>query len=225
MSRFVRVSNRYLCLLLLAGFILCTSSTARAAVIIDAAGDTFGTGVHDIASVSTEVAGTDLIVTASFFNTISPGSAFAPDSVYGFIDLDTDQNAATGNISTLDIFGFGVPGGLGVEFYIDIFADIFHPGDVHLLGPDLFTFIADVPITFAATSFSVTIPLSLLGGDDGNVNFAAIMGGFPDPTDQVPNGVAAVPEPASFSTFLGMGLIAMVAVGWRKRRKCVSQTT
>jgi hypothetical protein len=56
-----------------------------------------------------------------------------------------------------------------------------------------------VPIRFSDTSFSVTVPLALLGGDDGLVNYAVGMGaGDIYPIDRVPNGampLTSVPVP------------------------------
>lgn len=43
-------------------------------------------------------------------------------------------------------------------------------------------------ITFDSPIFILTIPLSLLGGDDGYINIAALMGNQSSPTDCVPNG-------------------------------------
>ena len=47
-------------------------------------------------------------------------------------------------------------------------------------------------ITFSpgtiSSAFTVTVPLSLLGGDDGYVNTAAFMFNTTGPTDSVPNG-------------------------------------
>jgi hypothetical protein len=48
--------------------------------------------------------------------------------------------------------------------------------------------VGSADITFNPTNFTVTIPLSLLGGDNGYVNVAAIMGNQTGPTDCVPNG-------------------------------------
>ena len=48
--------------------------------------------------------------------------------------------------------------------------------------------VGSANITFDSYSFSLTIPLSLLGGDNGYVNVAALMGNQTSPTDCVPNG-------------------------------------
>ena len=42
-------------------------------------------------------------------------------------------------------------------------------------------------MSFDAISFYVKIPLSMLGGDDGYINTAALLGNSTGPTDCVPN--------------------------------------
>jgi hypothetical protein len=72
------------------------------------------------------------------------------------IDLDTDQNGSTG--------------ASGFEFYVFIF-----PGD---RGADVarttstsYTVVGTVPVSFVADGCDVTVPLSLLGDDDGRFDF------------------------------------------------------
>jgi hypothetical protein len=44
-----------------------------------------------------------------------------------------------------------------------------------------------VPAVFAANAVTVTVPLAFVGGDDGRVNAAALVGNLTGPTDCVPN--------------------------------------
>ena len=64
----------------------------------DSAGDTFGAGpvLHDILSTSAALMSSSIQFTVTFAGPIAPASAFAPNSLTGFLDIDTDQNAATG---------------------------------------------------------------------------------------------------------------------------------
>jgi len=48
-------------------------------------------------------------------------------------------------------------------------------------------FSTTVPIAFSSNSFAVTIPLTDIGGDNGYVDTAALMGNLTGPTDCVPN--------------------------------------
>jgi hypothetical protein len=44
-----------------------------------------------------------------------------------------------------------------------------------------------VPATFDANAVTVRVPLAFLGGDDGRVNAAAVVGNLTGPTDCVPD--------------------------------------
>ena len=48
--------------------------------------------------------------------------------------------------------------------------------------------LAAVPMTFGPNAFTVTLPLGVLGGDNGIVHTAAIVGNEASSTDCVPNG-------------------------------------
>jgi hypothetical protein len=202
----------------------------------DPTGDTFGTaGVqHDIDDVSTTVAAGTLSITVTFTGPIAPGSAFSADSVVGFIDLDVDQEESTGaNIMTvfqnhIDAFTppaqGAPPPGIGVEFYIDLFSefggfvDIVDASDESLAGTALITFVDSDADTFFDV-FTVDVPLGVIGGDDGQVNLAAIIGNYDSTTDQTPNNinVAVIPEPSSLTIF-GLGLVGLAAASRRRRR-------
>jgi hypothetical protein len=85
--------------------------------------------------------------------------------------LDTDQNRST---------GFGQQDGLGADFSLDLNAGTGQAtvGKADPIGcaADLPCFGAtgSAPITFGADSMQVTLPLSLLGSDDGRMSFQAI---------------------------------------------------
>jgi hypothetical protein len=86
--------------------------------------------------------------------------------------------------------------------------------------PDIFIFIGTVPVMFSPTSLSVTVPLALLGGDDGLVNYDAIIGVLDEPTDLAPNGPtpatsAFIPEPAT----IGLFAAAFIVMGVIRRRR------
>lgn len=212
---------------------------------IDLTGDTFGTGSvkPDITTYMADksVAG-QVTFTVNFAGPISAPSLFAPNSLWGYIDIDTDQNAGTGGSAPwggpvpggnnwINFFiPAGVPGptiGLGDEFYLDLSSEANHPGLVDLYQTSDATVVATAAITYGPTSFSVTLTSAQLGGDDGNLNFGLLVGNPEDFSDRAPNdatpassegGVGAVPEPTSAILAL-MGVGGVLCYGWRRRSR------
>ena len=158
-----------------------STSVVSLAPVGDPIGDTFGGfGVQlDITSIDAEYGPTTLDVTVTFADTISPFSAFLPNSVGGFIDVDADQDPTTGTIFTFF-------DGIGVDLFINLFSEL---GGMVLII-DQFGAVADVPIAFTATSFTVNVPLCLFSG--GNFNYGVdIFNSDFERTDVAPNaGVA-----------------------------------
>ncbi len=67
---------------------------------LDPTGDTFNGGVIDAISISIDTSATgQFTLGMQFSGPISLPSTFGPNSVAGFIDLDTDMNAATGGFA------------------------------------------------------------------------------------------------------------------------------
>src|SRR5262249_15632013 len=153
------------------------------------AGDTFGVGPvqHDITSMGSDLTATDLTFTVTFADPIHSPSAADALSVVGFLDLDLDRNAATGATGADSGFtsarGVAVKSGLGIEAFFALFSEIGAPGSVDLVDAATFGVIGSAPNTFGTNSFSITAPLSLLGGN-GLVNFGVIVGTFLEETDE-----------------------------------------
>jgi hypothetical protein len=179
--------------------------------------------------------GTNLSFTLTFANpTIKGPSSANTDAIYGFINLDTDNNAATGVTGAqLDSgglepgFGRYSPGTQGIDAYINLSSegDPIHgvPGLVDLVTTSGFTPIDTIPVTYTnqvgttPSTLSFSIPLSILLGNQFSVadtgNFSVSVGNLDHATDFLPS--AAVPEPSSI-TLLALGAI----LGLVTTRRC-----
>jgi hypothetical protein len=184
--------------------------------------------------------GTNYIFTLTFANsTIEGPSSGNNDAVYGFIDMDTDKNPATGVTGAfLDAngyqpgFGRYSPSFLGIDAYINLTSegDATHgkPGLVDLVTTNGFSPIATVPVTYAnkvgttPSTLTITIPLTDFSNnhiplaDTGN--FSVIVGNVNNATDFL--APAAVPEPGSaFLLGAGVSLAAVAMARSRSRRR------
>ena len=227
--------------LAMVGFALSLQpGVATAVPIVDPTGDTFNTGTIDITSTNAALSGSNIVFTVTFAGNISAASAFAANSVVGFIDIDTDRNSATGGTAPWGVAVIGgnswinffippnpgtpsIPGptaNLGDEFYIDLGSELFHPGLVDVVTTSTNLPVGTVAIAYGASSLSLSVPLSLLGGDDGVLNYGLIVGDLNAPTDRAANGAtpltsAAIPEPFTLA-LLGLGLFG---IGFSRRKK------
>jgi hypothetical protein len=158
--------------------------------VADPQGDTFGflSPQLDISQLSACHTRTQLRIRVDFFTPISPGDSSNANAVGGYIDLDTDQDSATGAFSHVDMFS-PYTSGLGVDYYVDVFGFDSASGTMPLFLDDEFGgfIVGFVPASFGPTSFTVSIPLDLIN-DDGVVNLATVLGTFFEPTDAAPNG-------------------------------------
>ena len=75
---------------------------------------------HDITWFSAETDGNDLRITLVFSDTIDPPTGDPNYAVRGFIDLDTDQNQASGATSHLAPYPECQAAIQGIEYYIDL---------------------------------------------------------------------------------------------------------
>jgi hypothetical protein len=144
--------------LLIVGGIALLAGAACATIITDPVGD--ASGHADVVAISGSYDHTSLFLSAQFEAGTLDRNNFA-----FFFGLDTDENPATGEQPFFPI---------GSEFVVDFNslastsrATIFQQH----VGP-----VGSVPISFTVDSFSVTVPLSMLGNDDGAALFGLAAG-------------------------------------------------
>jgi hypothetical protein len=185
--------------------------------------------------------GTNYVFTLTFANpTIEGPSSGKADAVYGFINMDTDKNAATGVTGAFldaqsDEPGFGhySPSSLGIDAFINLDSE----GDPLHGVPGLVDVVATkglAPLTTESVSYqnksgttpstmTITIPLSVFSSNQINVldtgDFSVVVGNANNATDFLP-GAAAVPEPGSLfllASGAALGVMAAAHAGRRRR--------
>lgn len=156
--------------------------------LVDAFGDAqdvLGQGppLLDIDTMFIFYDGSFLHFEVTFHTPISAPSLGQPDGVVGNLAFDTDQNAATGNPPPQNQFSppFATLVA-GVDFGVNLFSEIDHPGFVDVVDAN-FTVVDTVPISYGTMSFSGSIPLASLGGDDGVLDFTVTIGASSQATD------------------------------------------
>ncbi|MCG8403672.1 MAG: PEP-CTERM sorting domain-containing protein [Phycisphaerales bacterium] len=182
--------------------------------VVDPQGDaldvlSLGGPLIDIDTIDITFDATNLFFSISFHTPILPPQSGLPNSIFGILELDTDQNVATSipgapaQNTVSPPFPFVT---MGTDFGIS-----FDPGNTIGFARlfDSAGFDTDVPVTYGPNGVNGTVPLSALGGDDGLLHYTYVggngVGNLTDALDQV--GVS-VPEPASVVTLLtGCGLV------------------
>jgi hypothetical protein len=115
-----------------------------------------------------------------------------PNTVHGFIEIDIDQDSTTGNTPIIDTRPGGTKTGMGIEYRIIIqLVGGRHQVSVLPSGATVFRARA----AFTGKTVTIRVPLSALGGDDGNMDYGILVGtpldelgilAQTDPTDWVP---------------------------------------
>jgi hypothetical protein len=153
-----------------------------------------------------------LTFSIGFHDDVSPPSAFAADSVVGYIDIDVDQNALTGAKSNRSRFRPAIDSGLAIEFYVDLFSERFSPGMAEVVDAATMQVAGLASTRFAASGLEVEVPLTFIG-NDGLVNYGIIVGDFLDMSDEVRNAgetvAYSVPEPGG-PAFVILALLGLI---------------
>lgn len=188
--------------------------------VIDPLGDVadlgFGGPLTDLASIHLWHTATDLHFELSFHTPIAPMSAGAPESLFGYTELDVDRNPSTGFAPFQNAYGVFDVVSFGTDFAIN-HNDAGHPGRFEIIdvfnGP-----VGLVDVAFTAFGVSGAIPLSWLGASDGVVDFVTIVGTPMQPTDATNWVGTSVPAPGA-----AVALLGAAALGGRRRRRCVAE--
>lgn len=178
------------------------AAAAGAAPFPDPQGDTSdplqqGPPFQDIASAEVTVGPGHFCFTVTFYNSFSPPGSLDEDALYGFIDIDADQNGATGQgpqQSINDAF-FPQDPDFGSDFIIDFYQALDTPGMFRMYDTTGKTPPVDIPFTTTATSVSGC----LMGEDvpfDGPVDVAVLMGTFLQSTDSLNPSMTSCPASA-----------------------------
>lgn len=195
------------------------------ATVTDPTGDTFGSGTpqHDITAFSADVQGSDMVLTLTFAGTISAPNSGQPDALVGVIDIDRGPSAGDTSGTTQ---GFcPSPGFAGnVDAFVTLFTGSSTSADFNDNATSTTTLIV---ASYASNSATFRIPLTLLNAG-ATVDFGAVIGTVPEPTDCAPDGavlsasttaaaVAAVPVDGRHA-LLALGLLLTVVAGVALRR-------
>jgi hypothetical protein len=220
---------------LLLGLWLLPALPAQAGIIPDPTGDTFNTGTIDLTGTEVRGATPTTTITLTFASAVAAPSAFAPNSLTGFIDLDTNSGPGAtapwggpvaGGNNWINFFVAPNPGtpsipgplvNLGDEFYIDLGSELFHPGLVDVVSTATNLTVGVAPVIYAGTTVQIFLPSALIGNPAG-LSYGVLVGDFNGITDRAPNGstgLLATPEPSGLAL---AGVAGLGALLYRRRR-------
>jgi len=164
--------------------------------VIDPANDTLPNPENepdpaiDLRSTSGRYSAGWVTFTLRFAKPVLPPVLFAPNSLTGFLELDTDENATTGTRPIVNQFGGNATQGVDAVVYFDEDST-----QAYILRND--RLVGSAGLRFAGDAVTMSVPLALLN-DDGNMSITVAVGTFDRPTDLAPNtGVILARRPAA----------------------------
>lgn len=143
--------------------------------VLDPVPDTFGVG-PDLREVSAASDSANLTVTLVFNGPVSPPDGAEPNPLAGMIDIDLDQDPATGAFLPFDgLLSPAERAGIGPEFRVnlDTYNSAAHSAAIEEAASSVY--VGEAPVLFNGNVVTVTVPLVLMGGDDGRVNIAVLV--------------------------------------------------
>ncbi len=157
-------------------------------IIEDPVGD--AEGAVDVITVRAGSDGSFLASMALDFTASTP-----INEVGGYVFLDTDENPETG--IPADAVAGKPTQDVGMEYFVDLFS--IHDAEPVAIIVDAATFemVAAIPAFIDGQTVSFDIPLETLGGDDGSIATAMVLGDFGSPHDWAPDEGHGTIEPFS----------------------------
>jgi hypothetical protein len=111
------------------------------------------------------------------------------EELFGFLEIDLDQTNLSGSPSNIDVHiienGTNDPlTGMGVDFTVVLhdYNGLFEMSGIHAPGPDD-PLVGFAPIQFRDEECLLSIPLKVLGTDDGSFDFGLFIGTEREATD------------------------------------------
>jgi hypothetical protein len=142
--------------------------------IADPVGDrVLGGGAPDLIGYAAVILDGNVVFHMHLNRTATSSDQGGPNTVVGFIEIDADQNSATGNSPFNDLRPGNTITGMGVEYRIVIqLQGGRHQVAVLPSGTTVFS----APPVFSGRNITIRVPLSAFGGDDGNMDYAILVG-------------------------------------------------
>jgi hypothetical protein len=157
--------------------------------VMDPVGDTLAAEAsvqkaHDIVGLSARYAPGWLLIVVRFANPITAKALSLPNGLFGNIDLDLDENLATGRQPLVNTAGGSAQ--QGVDYSVSLFDGDINSAELHIVGVPPLAVVGRVRTVYTGDSVVVQVPLDKIG-DDGNMTLSAIFGTAQRITDIVPN--------------------------------------
>jgi hypothetical protein len=157
----------------------------------DPIGDTLGAGAVqlDLTALTVAPDGDDVVFTLDFAQDLpQPVAGWSP-TITGLIELDLDQNPATGRGASMDILhrflARGVAAGTGVDAAVGL-----APLDADFTAPVYDAtdrVVGRVKPVFEARRVTLRVPRALLANDDGRFDATVLIGNGAEVTDFAPS--------------------------------------
>lgn len=155
--------------------------------VTDPVGDTYGLDsvTWDITGLTIARDTTGVTVQLDFSRTLVSPESGDSNAMIAFVEFDTDQDSTTGFTSTVDDFRPNLGStGMGAEYQLSLVS--YAPDSSVPLFNQFGVAVGRVKPVFSGKRVTVRIPREMLGGDDGFLNAASIVGTLNSPSDIIP---------------------------------------